>query len=203
VCALAAALALPAAADANDFQTVYREFKRTGTVKPCRFSDNQLKNAQQQTPPDVEQYAPSFLDALAAARENGADCKKAGAAPAAAPASTPTPSTPTAAPAQPEPAATVPAATPPAPTVPVEATVTGVESPSVDGKRKDSAPAAVWLLAGLGALAGLAALVAAAAWWFGWSAERWTRPWRASISEFADRAATGRSEFMDWVRSGT
>src|SRR3954462_2756296 len=87
---LVLALAFPAAASANDFQTVYREYKRTGTIKECKFSDKQLANAEKQTPPDVEQYAPSFLDALQSARERNADCNKK-----AAPTPAPTPTTPT------------------------------------------------------------------------------------------------------------
>src|SRR5204863_6750561 len=103
---LACAVALPQSAFANDFQTVYRVYKRTGAIKPCRFSDNQLRNAERETPPDVEQYAPSFLDALQAAREHSGGCNKK---PAAAPAPTPTAPTPT---PQPAPSTT------PTPTVP-------------------------------------------------------------------------------------
>lgn len=206
---LVAALALPAAASANDFQTVYREYKRTGTIKPCRFSDGTLRNAERQTPPDVEQYAPSFLDALQSARERGADCgKKAAPAPAPAPttpsSAPPAPSTPTAAP---QPAATTPAPTPtaapPAPTVPAQAKVTGVPSPPTGAARKDdTAPAAVWLLGALAGLILISALFAGLAWWFGWSAERFTRPWRASWSDFGARAADFRGEFGEWIRTG-
>lgn len=210
----AAALALPSAAHANDFQTVYREYKRTGTVKPCRFSDRQLKSAEQQTPPDVEQYAPSFLDAVTSAREQSSGCAKKASTPAPAPApaapaaptgGSPTPSTPAPVPAStaPVPTATTPATTTPAPAVPATPTLPGVALPAVDHpKRDDSAPAVVWLLAVLGALALLAAVAAAASWWFGWSPEGFTRPWRASFSEFAERFSAGRSEFVDWLRTG-
>jgi hypothetical protein len=205
---LAASLALPAAASANDFQDVYREYKRTGTIKPCRFSNGKLRNAERQTPPDVEQYAPSFLDALQNARERSADCGKKAAAPAPAAATPaggqPTPSTPT---PVPQPTATTPApattATPPAPAVPAQAQVNGVPSPPTgDAKQDDSAPVAVWLLAALGALIVISALFAGLAWWFGWSAERFTRPWRASWSEFAGRVSDFRGEFGDWIRTG-
>jgi hypothetical protein len=207
-CLLAASFALPAAASANDFQDVYREYKRTGTIKPCRFSNQQLRNAERQTPPDVEQYAPSFLDALQTARERSADCgkKPATAAPTpTTPASAPpTPSSPTPAPAS---TATTPAPTgttaPPAPTVPAQAKVSGVPSPpTASAGRQDSAPAAVWLLAGLGALIAISALFAGLAWWFGWSLERYTRPWRASWADFGARAADFRGEFGDWIRTG-
>lgn len=207
-CLLAASLALPAVASANNFQDVYREYKRTGTIKPCRFSNGQLRNAERQTPPDVEQYAPSFLDALQTARERSADCgkKQATAAPTpTTPASAPpTPSKPT---PSPQPTTTAPAETqtaaPPAPTVPAQAKVTGVPSPpTANAKQGDSAPAAVWLLAALGALILISALFAGLAWWFGWSPDRYTRRWRASWADFGARAADFRGEFGDWMRAG-
>jgi hypothetical protein len=207
--ALAASLASAAPAFANDFQTVYREYKRTGVIKPCRFSDTQLRTAERQTPPDVEQYAPSFLDALQAARERSSQCgKKPAAAPAPAPTTTtPTPSTPTPVPAQTAttPAATIPPPTAPtpAPTVPAQPSVSGVPSPAAgSAKKDDSAPVAVWVLAILGALAVLAALIAALAWWFGWSADRLTRPFRASCEDFAERLTDFRLEFTEWLRTG-
>ncbi len=200
-------LALPAAASANDFQSVYREYKQTGTIKPCRFSDKQLTNAEQQTPPDVEQYAPSFLDALQSARERGADCRRKQVAPAPAPA--PTPTTPAAAPPAPSTPTTTTAATttaaayPPAPVVPVQPKVAGVPSPPIsDPRHHDSAPAAVWLLAALAALVALSAVFAGLAWWRGWSAERLMRPWRASWDDFSARSADLGSEFREWIRTG-
>jgi hypothetical protein len=203
---LALALAFPAAASANDFQNVYREYKRTGTIKPCRFSDKQLANAEKQTPPDVEQYAPSFLDALQSARERNADC---GRKPAATPAPAPTPSTPTAAPPAPStptpaPTASTPAGTPPpAPPAATQPVVTGVPSPPIKhAKKDDSAPVVVWLIAGLGLLILLSAVFAGLAWWFGWSAERITGPWRASWGDFGGRASDAGAEFRDWLRSG-
>ena len=204
--AVAVALAFPAAASANDFQNVYREYKRTGTIKPCRFSDKQLANAERQTPPDVEQYAPSFLDALQTARERNADCgKKQSAAPAPAPAPTtpttapPTPSAPT-----PVPATSAPAATPPpAPPATTQPAVAGVPSPPIkQAKKEDTAPVAVWLIAGLGALILLSAVFAGLAWWFGWSAERITGPWSASWGDFGGRVADAGVEFRDWLRTG-
>lgn len=201
------ALAAPAVAFANDFQTVYNDYKRSGTIKPCKYSDRQLANAERQTPPDVEQYAPSFLDALASARERSSDCGRK-AVPAPAPvATTPTPSTPTPVPAQPQPSSATPTPTtaaPPAPTVPAQPSVGNVPSPPVkNAKREESTPVAVWILAVLGALAVLAAIAAALAWWFGWSTERWTRPFRAAASDFGGRAADRRMEFTDWLRTGT
>jgi hypothetical protein len=204
----ALAIALPATASANDFQDVYREYKRTGTIKPCRFSDKQLANAEKQTPPDVEQYAPSFLDALQTARERNADCGKK-PAPATTPAPAPTaPSTPPATPSTPTPAPAATAApatagAPPAPPNPAQAKVAGVPSPPIEqAAKEDTAPAAVWLLAALGVLALLSAVFAGLAWWLGWSADRFTRPWGASWADFGARASDVGVEFRDWLRTG-
>jgi hypothetical protein len=206
--ALVLVLALPAAASANDFQNVYRDYKRTSTIKPCKFSDKQLANAERQTPPDVEQYAPSFLDALQSARERNADCGKRAATAAPTPtastpsATPPTPSVPTTTPPASTPAPTTTSAAPPAPSVPAQPTV-NVASPAVDGAKKgDAAPAAVWLLALLGALVLLSAVFAGLAWWLGWSTERFTRPWKASWDEFGGRMGDLGTEFRDWLRTG-
>ena len=202
-------LGAPATASANDFQTVYNYYKKHGTVRPCVFSNQQLRGAENQTPPDVEQYAPSFLDAVSSAREQSGNCNKPKKAPAVAPApatTTPTPSTPTPAPA-PTPTATVaapapvPTATIPAPTPPVGAP----NAPALATKRvahTSSAPAAIWLLAVLGALALLAALGAAVAWWYGWSPERWARPLGASFTDFGTRLEDTGREFGEWLRLG-
>lgn len=205
-------LALPAAAVANDFRDVYNEYKRTSTIKPCKFSDKKLASAERQTPPDVEQYAPSFLDALQSARERSADCgRKAAATPAPAPTQTsgtpatpppPTASTPTPVPPTPAPASTT-AAPPPAPPAPAQPQVDVPPPPVENVKKEDRAPAAVWVLVALAALAALSALFAGLAWWFGWSADRFLRPWRASWGEFGGRASDLGIEFRDWLRTGS
>jgi Tfp pilus assembly protein FimV len=199
--ALTVALAFPAVAAANDFQNVYRDYKRTGTIKACRFSDKQLANAERQTPPDVEQYAPSFLDALQSARERNADCGKK---PAAAPAPAPTSTTPSAAPPTASTPAPTPAATPtttastpaptttPAPPPPPGSAVANVASPPINAAEKDdNAPVAVWLIAALGALVLLSALFAGLAWWFGWGPPPTTRGGGASWGDFGA-----------WIREG-
>jgi len=40
------------------------------------------------------------------------------------------------------------------------------------------------------------------AWWFGWSADRFTRPWRASWDDFGGRLSDAGIEFRDWLRTG-
>ncbi len=194
-------LGAPATASANDFQTVYNAYKKQGTIKPCAFSEQQLRNANHETPPDVAQYAPSFLDAVASAREQSGNCRRQHAQRVAAPApvpvpvptastpagAPPTPSTPTPSPtattAQPAVTATTPAPTPPAQAPGAPALV--AQHAAAD----HGAPAAVWLLALLGAAVVLAALGAALAWWLGWS----PRP---------GLHASGQ-DFTDWLRLGS
>jgi hypothetical protein len=78
-----------------------------------------------------------------------------------------------------------------------------VPSPPIGQARQDaSTPAAVWLLAILGALVVLSAVFAALAWWFGWSAERFMRPWRASWDDFGGRLSDLGIEFREWLRTG-
>jgi hypothetical protein len=68
-----------------------------------------------------------------------------------------------------------------------------VPSPPIQRvNQDDTAPAAVWLLGGLGALALLSAVFAGLARWFGWSAAGLTGPSRASWAEFGDWLKTGQ-----------
>src|SRR3954465_11327775 len=97
---IVAALAVVAPnAYADAFDTIFKDFKSDGQIDPCKYSAQELAKAKKDVPPDIEQYAPDFPDALRAAIEARAknQCGKKKAAAAA-------------------PAATTPAATPPAPT---------------------------------------------------------------------------------------
>src|SRR3954454_12080839 len=90
-----AALAIAApSAHADTFDTIFKDFKADGQINPCKYSAAQLQKAKKDVPPDIEQYAPDFPDALQAAIEARAkgSCNKkqaTAAAPAAAPAATP------------------------------------------------------------------------------------------------------------------
>ena len=204
--ALAVSLAAAPGALANDFERVYDDFKKSGTVHPCKFSDKQLDNAAKQTPPDIEQYVPSFLDALESAREKREECRTGNAPQQAEPAPAPAPATgaPPAggAPAPGAPAPTT-AAPPPAPEpLPAEPKITGVPSPPAKATERESGtPAPVWILAALGALAALAALAGAAAWWLGLS-PAWLASLRSSFAEAGERFSDFGLEFVDWVRTG-
>lgn len=89
--AAAAALALAAvlaaapapAAAASLFQRIFQDYRADQGISACAWTPDQLRRARGQTPPDIEQYAPSFLDALNGALEAHArgDCRKKAAPP--------------------------------------------------------------------------------------------------------------------------
>src|SRR6266508_2660432 len=81
-CGLALSL-LPASAAlaGSAFDEVLKDYQKDGQINPCAHSEKTLRDAQSQIPNDIEQYAPDFPAALAAAlraRAAGACDKKAG-----------------------------------------------------------------------------------------------------------------------------
>src|SRR3954464_12063857 len=87
----ALAVVVPSA-HAAGFDAIFKDFKSDGEIDPCRYSASELAKAKKDVPPDIEQYAPDFPDALQAAieaRAKGACAKKASAAAAAPGATTP------------------------------------------------------------------------------------------------------------------
>ncbi len=65
------------------------DYRRNGTIDPCKYSDGQLRRGSGNLPPDVEQYAPGLADALNQGREGcggaapgGADTRQDEAVPA-------------------------------------------------------------------------------------------------------------------------
>lgn len=59
---LAAVLLAPAAA--AEAQNPIDDYRRNGTIDPCKYTDGQLKRGIGNLPPDVEQYAPGLADQL-------------------------------------------------------------------------------------------------------------------------------------------
>ena len=45
------------------------DYRRNGTIDPCKYSDGQLRRGAGGLPPDVEQYAPGLADSLNQGRE--------------------------------------------------------------------------------------------------------------------------------------
>jgi hypothetical protein len=200
--AVAAALflALAAPASANQFQTLFNDFKGDGSINPCRYSAGELQKGASQVPPDIEQYAPSFADQLAAARQRSGGCGGSGSAP-----------TERAAAAQPK--AGSPGSgkrggvsKPPAPKRSAEPTLAGVPTPqvsaSVAGAAGGDPPAPVWILAGLAALAALAFVAGLALRASALGVERRARALGASADEARGRVADALAEFWDWLRLG-
>ncbi len=181
-----AVLAVPAAASADDFQTVFNDYKDNGQLDGC-YKPFQLHNAGQQIPPDVEQYAPGFGDALTAGQ---AGCRSGGGGqapveeePAPISAGTSGPSTP-AAPKK----KTV--KEPPAPKKVPEPVLAKLPQPNLQpatsGVSGDTPGGLIALIVAAGA-ALLIALAWAIAWFMGWSPERLTKPVSAAFESLVNR----------------
>lgn len=228
LCALPLALATAPAAHADAFSDVFKAYKSTGTINPCKFTPAQLAKAKSQIPNDYEQYAPDFkdaIDAAAKARAAGA-CKKtpaknaggtavpgatvprgtggtpAAGAPAAGATGTPAPAPAGATPVPtPGPAAKTPqppASVLPAPAVRDNAVLTAVSD------NKDNGGGLPAPLVGLGILALLAALAALAVALLRWSAvdPPWLQRSRHATAEAGWRTSAAWAEFTDWLRLG-
>src|SRR5947209_6744869 len=63
---LAAVLVLaPAgAALADSFDSVFKDYTADGRINPCKHSAAELQRARANVPPDIQQYAPDFPEAL-------------------------------------------------------------------------------------------------------------------------------------------
>ena len=196
----AAALVMPAAAHADTFDEVFREYQKTGAVDGCKHTAAELSQAKDQTPKDIAQTAPGFpaqLAAAAAQRAKGCYTEAAqststatAATPPAATTEPPATSQPAApAASQPAPAATT-AAPAPAPT---PTTTSAAQSSSHEGARL--------ALVVAGALVLMLLLLWAAARWWAWE-PHWLVRWRHATAEAGWRASAAWAEFTDWLRLG-
>jgi hypothetical protein len=185
--ALLVAFSSPASA-----RSVLDDFKGDGRINPCQYTDDQLRRGLNNLPPDIEQYAPGLAEQLGAGREGCGGGQQAipqanETQAVSAPVSTPKP-----------PAPDVPA--PPAPKAGKRSRLAGVSSPAVSAVPTGSdAPA--WLLPFLllvGGGLGLGALGR----YRGWSAERFTRPLKASLAEAGGRGSDALAVARDSVRTG-
>ena len=210
--ALAALLALPAAASANQaYDKVAAAFAQAGGhLDPCAFTQAELEAALSGIPPAIRNVVPALRKAMEdglAAHKHG-DCKGVrpdeGTTGGAAPGTTPTTTVP---PVTTPPATTtqtapvVPSAT--TPTTPTTATAPapGATQPAAaTAGERDRTPLVIALIA-IGALVLLALLV--------WSLARmrgWDPPWFARMrhgwGEAGFRTTSTWSEFTDWLRLG-
>jgi hypothetical protein len=187
-----APLGAPAAAAASDFQQIFGDYKDNGQLNDC-YRPEQIHNAGREIPPDIEQYAPGFGDALAAAQTRCA----AGVDPSA--------------PSEEEPAAPLTAGTggagppgvemkktvrePPAPEPSASPVPAGLAdprlAPATAGVSGETPGALIALLIAAG-LAVALALAWTLAWFMGWSPERLTKPLFAAFQTVWDRLLPGR-----------
>ena len=203
---LALALALgavaPAAADPFD------DYRRDGSINPCNYTDDELKDALEGLPPDALQYAPGLADQLAAGREG------CGGSPTGAPDPRQYEVTPgatgggggggatgggadagTAAGTATAIEARVP--DPPAPKAAAKARLASIATPPIAATPGSDVPG--WVTALLIALALGAALVALVRWGV-LSTDRLTRPLRAAFTEAGGRTSDAAAELWDVVR---
>jgi cobalamin biosynthesis Mg chelatase CobN len=210
VLACAAALVMPAAAQADAFDQLFKEYRSTGKIDGCKHSAKELAQAKRQVPNDIEQYAPDFpdaLDAAAAARAKGGCDQQAVAATTAtstaagttATQAAPTSSTATATPAQPAAPTTAttpaPQADPQPPSAVADDAIPAAARAADDGR---NVPVALVLV---GALVLLALALWGLARWWAWEPP-WLVRWRHATAEAGWRASAAWAEFTDWLRLG-
>ena len=206
---------LAPAALADDFDKVFKDYSGDGRIDPCKHTAAQLQRARKDVPPDIDQYAPDFPEALEAALEARArgKCASKKAAPTA---TTGTP----AAPAPPAPAGATGAAAPSGSTGATGAAAPG-EPPAPAGTGTASAPKDPTIgraaargdtgdgdapapRIGLAVLAALALVAGAAYGLARWRA--WNPPWalraRHAAGEAGYRVSATWAEFTDWLRLG-
>jgi hypothetical protein len=184
---LLAPLALPASATADDFQQIFGDYKADGRIDGC-YRPHQIHNAGQAIPPDIEQYAPGFGNALSAAQtrcgsgelpvtesDEDGSIVSAGAPPGGL-----------------DVKKRRMVAEPPAPRV-AESVSTDLAAPELAGARvsSDTPGALIALLIAAGIAVALA-LAWTLAWFMGWNTERLTKPLSAAFQNAWERVLPGR-----------
>ena len=175
------------------------DYRRNGSIDPCRYSDQQLRNGLNGLPPDVQQYAPGLTDQLSAGREGcgGGGARIVGHARS----SSPCPAPPIA-----RAEARRAAAPPPRPRCPhrrrprsrAALRLADLETPAVTAGGSDAPGWLAPLLRGRGPDRRLVALLRLR----GVSFERVARPLRASFADAGGRTADAFAEIWDSVRLG-
>ena len=184
-------LALPAGAAADDFSRIFGDYKSDGTIDNC-YRPDQIDNAGRHIPPDIEQYAPGFGDALSAA---GTQCNTQ--APAADPEDEEPAPVSAGSPGPGAPAVKKKKAVrePPAPELTAGVVETDLAAPEVlpaAAAVSGETPGALIALLVAAGIAVLLALGWTLAWFMGWSPERLTKPLFAAFESVWDRLLPGR-----------
>lgn len=221
-------LSTPAVAGSADYLKVYNAYRNKGEIDGCKFTAKQLAAAKSNVPPDIDTYAPDFVEALDAAlsrRASGACDTKAAAKKAAtatprparsSTSSTATTGAPTA--ASPAPVTSTPAGVTGATGAAISATVTPAPAADVtaapaaaDGSvalaptsgatHTGDAPLPLALLAAIAVLALLGAFAWALIRFFAFD-PAWLAAGRHATAEAGWRASASWAEFLDWLRLG-
>jgi hypothetical protein len=185
-----ASLAFPALAMADDFQQIFGDYKSDGQINGC-YRPDQIHNAGRDIPPDIEQYAPGFGDALSSA---GTRCGS-GAVPESEPDEEPALVSAGTGPGGPDIEREKAVREPPAPRVappPVPTELVAPQlSPAAASVSSDTPGALIALLVAAGIAVALA-FAWTVAWFMGWSPERITKPLSAAFQSVWDRLSPGR-----------
>lgn len=199
---MAAVLVLSAPALAGPID----DYRRNGTIDPCKYTDGQLKGGLKDLPPDVKQYAPGLADQLNAGREG---CGSSGGSNPRQTEAVPAPGAPgnggdggTGAGGRPGSSTggqAAPIPDPPSPDATPQQRLAGATAPRVTGRIGGDPPG--WILPVLLVLIAAAAVVAALRL-TGASAQRLTRPLGAAFSEAGARTSDSVVELWDRVRLG-
>ncbi len=184
-----ASLAFPAGATADDFQQIFGDYKDNGQINGC-YRPDEIHNAGSNIPPDIQQYAPGFGDALASAQT------QCGSAPAPTEPEQEQPALVSAGgPGPPDIEKKKSVREPPAPRLPAPAVPTELAAPNLApasaAVASDTPGALIALLVAAGIALGLA-LAWTLAWFMGWSPERLTKPLSAAFQSMWDRVQPGR-----------
>jgi hypothetical protein len=185
-----ASLAFPAGAMADDFQQIFGDYTSDGQINGC-YRPDQIHNAGRDIPPDIEQYAPGFGDALSSA---GTRCGS-GAVPESEPDEEPALVSAGTGPGGPDIEREKAVREPPAPRVappPVPTELVAPQlSPAAASVSSDTPGALIALLVAAGIAVALA-FAWTVAWFMGWSPERITKPLSAAFQSVWDRLSPGR-----------
>ena len=195
---LAAVLLAPAAPATA--QNPIDDYRRNGTIDPCKYSDGQLKRGVGNLSPDVEQYAPGLADQLNQGREGcggnapgGTETRQGEAVPAPAASGNGGGGSGDGAGR----AAQVKA--PPTPVVGTRLRLADFSTPAVSSKRGQDVPG--WVLPLLLVALALAA-VAAVVRLTGADTARFTRPLGAAFRDAGERSGDAMTHLWDRVRLG-
>jgi hypothetical protein len=205
---LTALVLLPAAAAiAAPFDDVFADYQKDGRIDPCAHSAEELEQAREAIPNDIDQYAPEFpgrLDTAIREREQGACGGATTTTPttAAPPGETGAGGTPAPAPGAATPSTPGQTPSPPGTAQPADPAKDGAIADAAARQADDGGdvPAPLLALLVLAALLALCALVWALFRLFAWE-PRWLLGARHAIAEAGWRTGGAWADFTDWLRS--